>query len=164
MSVMLLFWLACQSEPTPITAPPTHSWDEEGELVIQGLHQVQNLWEQKQSEAARTLAERVYTERWEPELERACREMNGPQKTMAIEYQFGLLLNDLKGAPSRDKVDLRVKVIQESVRKVAADARFRYPPIGEQPGAVPEGGAPVSHPIIPDQIPNWERDAHPEEQ
>ena len=160
---MLLIWLACHGAPTPITAPPTHSWDEEGELVIQGLHQVQELWEQKQPEAARTLAERVYTERWEPELERASREMNGPEKTIVIEYQFGLLLSDLRGNPSRDKVEQRVHAIQDMVRKVASDAHFRYPPIGEQPGAPPVIGAVTSHPIIPDQIPNWERDVHPEE-
>lgn len=160
---MLLIWLACKSEPTPITAPPTHSWDEEGELVLQGLDQVERLWEQKQPEAARTLAERVYTERWEPELERACREMNGPEKTMAIEYQFGLLLTDLKGNPSREKLDLRVHAIQDMVRKVAADARFRYPPIGEVVTTTPPPEGTVSRPIIPNQIPNWERDAHPEE-
>lgn len=160
---MLFLWLACQSEPIPITAPATHSWDEEGDLVVQGLHQVQELWEQKQPDAARTLAERVYTERWEPELERACREMNGPEKTLAIEYQFGLLLADLKGNPSRDKLDQRVRAVQELVRKVAADARARYLPSGQQAGPLPAGEPPVSHPIIPNEIPNWERDAHPDE-
>ena len=161
---MWLLWLACKSEPVPIVAPATHSWDEEGDLVAQGLLQVQELWEQKQPEAARTLAERVYTDRWEPELERACREMNGPVKTMEIEYQFGLLLSDLKGNPNRDKLDQRIHGIEDMVRKVATDARFKYPPIGENLGAAPPKDAPSSRPIVPDQIPNWERDAHPEEE
>jgi hypothetical protein len=159
---MLLIWLACQSPPPPITAPDTHSWDEEGELVIQGLHQVEVLWDQKQPEAARMMAERVYTERWEPQLEPACREMDGPEKAMAVEYDFGLLLNDLKGNPSRDKVDQRIQTITQAVRKVATNAHLRYPPIGEHPTA-PNADAAPSRPIVPQQIPNWERDAHPEE-
>ena len=152
---------ACSPAPAPITAPHSHSWNEEGELVVQGLREAQKLWEQRQPEAARLMAERTYTERWEPELERACEEMHGSERTMSIEYSFGRLLQDLKGNPSREKLSQRIRNIEEDVRKVAADAHFRYPPIGETPQSVPEEGT-LSHPLTPEARPNWERDASPD--
>lgn len=159
----LLIWLACGAEPVPVVAPATHSWQEEGELVTSGLQEVYGLWQQKQPEAARLLAERVYTDRWEPELERACREMNGEKKTTEIEYSFGMLLNDLKGNPSKDRLEKRIQDLSDQVRKVASDAHFRFPPVGERPSAPPPEAGEGSRPLVPAAVPNWERDVQPVE-
>ncbi len=159
----LLIWLACGAEPVPVVAPPTHSWEEEGELVTSGLQEVYGLWQQKQPEAARLLAERVYTDRWEPELERACRAMNGEKKTTEIEYNFGMLLHDLKGNPSKDRLEKRIQDLSDEVRKVASDAHFRFPPVGERPSAPPPEAGEGSQPLVPEVAPNWEREVQPVE-
>lgn len=158
-----LLWLACEQAVAPVAAPATHSWQEEGELVTQGLQEVYSLWQQKQPEAARMLAERVYTERWEPELERASREMYGAEKTTELEYSFGLLLYDLKGNPPKNRLEKRIQDISEQVRKVASDAHFRFPPVGERPIEPPPTAGEGSQPIVPMVSPNWERDAAPVE-
>ena len=158
--LLLLLALACAPDPAAPTAERSRSWNEEGELVVQGLREAQRLWEQRQPDAARLMAERTYTERWEPELERVCMEMHGPERTLAVEYSFGRLLNDLRGTPSREKLGQRVRGIEEEVRKIAADAHFRYPPIGQSPQEAAEPT--VSRPLIPADKPNWERDADPD--
>ena len=153
--ITLIFLLACEPEAPPITAPQSHSWTEEAELVIAGLDEVERLAQQRQWEAARRLAEDVYHERWDPELERAAREMEGPVATGEIEYLFGLLMHDLQKTPSRDALKVRIRAINERVRKVADAAQYRFPPIGEKPSTPP----PVSdgsHPIEPKVTPAWE--------
>lgn len=161
--MLFLLWACARTpEPAPIQAPETHSWQEEGELVVTGLRESKRLWIEQQSEAARTLAERVYTERWEPKLEGAAREIYGSERSTEIEYHFGQLLTDLKPNTSKDKLEARFKRIEEDVRKVASDASYRYPPIGEAPQAPPDGSN-TSRPLVPDVPPNWERDAPTED-
>ena len=50
-------------------APHASSWQQEAELVVEGLESVEALWNEEQRAAAGTLAERVYTERFEPRIE-----------------------------------------------------------------------------------------------
>jgi hypothetical protein len=75
---MLLLLLACSSPPPPpVLAPETHSWKDEAQLVIDGLDEVERLWKAGNKDAAKVLAERVYTDRWEPRLEQAARRIEG---------------------------------------------------------------------------------------
>ena len=68
---------------------------------------------------------------------------------------------DVSGFCLTEKLAQRIRNIEEEVRKVAADAQLRYPPIGESPQPVPEEGT-TSHPLTPEARPNWERDASPD--
>jgi hypothetical protein len=159
--MLWLFWvLGCAPTEQPITAPQAHSWQEEAELVINGLDEVETLFNQKQPEAARLLAEQIYTERWEPELERACRELEGEKATAEIEFLFGMLLNDLNRTPTRDVLKTRIRSINERVRKVAEAAQYRFPPLGEKPSEPPPQ-APETHPLEPAISPSWETSTKP---
>ena len=147
-------WLmfAC-SEPEPVVvAPETHSWKVEGALVIEGLDEVERLWKAGNKDAARTLAERVYTERWEPRLERATATVPGGLDTTRMEYQFGLLFADLEGNGSN--VSERIDALQEMTRKVAVDAAHTYPDAAGAPP--PPAAMEGSKPIVPDVRPAWE--------
>ena len=154
----MLLMFAC-SEPKPVVAAPeTHSWKDEGALVIEGLDEVERLWKAGNKDAARTLAERVYTERWEPRLERATRApveggaSVGDLDVTRMEYQFGLLFADLEGNGA--KVSARVDALQEMTRKVAIDAARAYPDAAGAPP--PPAAAEGSKPIVPDVKPAWE--------
>jgi hypothetical protein len=147
--------LACSPPPPPPLAPETHSWKDEGELVIQGLDEVEDLWKQGQKEAARTLAERVYTDRWEPQLERAVERSSPPEERMRLEYQFGLLMADLEGKGT--SVSDRVHELQEEVRVVADTAARNFPPPASAGlPAPPPPASEGSHPIVPDVKPAWD--------
>src|SRR4051812_23546769 len=93
---MFLLLLACAEPPPPSLAPETHSWKEEGQLVVDGLGDVERLWKAGNKDAAKVLAERVYTERWEPRLEPAARQMDAAG-VIETEYAFSLLLLELEG-------------------------------------------------------------------
>jgi hypothetical protein len=161
----LLLLLACQKTEAPALAPETHTWKEEGELVVQGLEEVEALHKAGNRQAARVLAERVYTERWEPRLEQAARRMdataNGP--VIETEYAFAVLMLELDGN-GRD-LEAKVHTLQEKTRAIAEAAARSFPP-PESAGlpAPPAPAADGSHPLVPDVPPNWERsDAEPTE-
>ena len=161
----LLLLLACQKTEAPALAPETHTWKEEGELVVQGLEDVEALHKAGNRQAARVLAERVYTERWEPRLEQAARRMdataNGP--VIETEYAFAVLMLELDGN-GRD-LEAKVHTLQEKTRAIAEAAARSFPP-PESAGlpAPPDPAADGSHPLVPDVPPNWERsDAEPTE-
>jgi hypothetical protein len=121
----LLLLLACQKTEAPALAPETHTWKEEGELVVQGLEEVEALHKAGNRQAARVLAERVYTERWEPRLEQAARRMdataNGP--VIETEYAFAVLMLELDGN-GRD-LEAKVHTLQEKTRAIAEAAARR---------------------------------------
>lgn len=151
-------WLlfACSEPPSPAPTPEAHSWKEEGELVIAGLEEVKSLWKAGQHEAARTFAERVYTERWEPQLERAVVKMSAPEERDRLEYAFGLLMVDLdRNAPG---VPDRILKLEGEVRTVADAAARAFPPLesaGQPPPPAPAGDG--ARPIVPDVKPAWEQ-------
>lgn len=153
-----MWWLlACATEPAPVLPPEVHSWEEEGALVAQGLGDVERLWKGGQREAARTLAERVYTERWEPRLEPAARKLAGPLAGAEVEYAFGQLLVELEGSGTR--LGERVDTVEKRVLGVAAEAARAYPP-PTAAGAAPPPPLPAegSKPIVPEARPAWETD------
>ncbi len=160
---MLLLLLAC-SEPAEIPlAPETHTWKQEGELVVAGLEEVERLWKAGNKDAARVLAERVYTERWEPRLEQAARRMDGAAAgpdgplvpVVEMEYAFSLLLVELEGN-GRD-IERKVHDLEERTRAVADAAARTFPPPESAGLPVPDGAhAGGSKPIVPDVRPAWE--------
>lgn len=157
MSVVLLalHFVACQRANTPVLAPETHSWKEEGELVVAGLEEVEALWKAGNKDAARVLAERVYTERWEPRLEQAARNMDGPAAVVETEYAFSVLLLELEGN-GRDIED-KIHALEERSRAVADAAARAFPP--PESAGLPVAPAPSGEgtkPIVPDVKPNWE--------
>jgi hypothetical protein len=148
-----MWWMLACAEPTPTVAPPeVHSWKSEGELVVEGLAEVERLWKAGHHEAARTLAERVYTERWEPRLEPVVEKVRGEPERARLEYAFGLLLLDLEGNGA--KVDDRVHDLQEAARAVSDEAARAFPsPDAAPPPPPPKEG---SKPLVPDVRPAWE--------
>ncbi len=157
---ILTLFLSCASAPPPVTPPEAHSWKAEAELVVAGLESVQSLWEAGQRPAAKILAERVYTERFEPRLEPALRQMDGPKAAAQFEYSFGRLTAVLDGK-DRARVESQVDALQRQVRGVAEAASSVFPASG-QPVAAP---APKSeaYPVVPDVPPNWEAVPEPAE-
>jgi len=151
------WWFACAVDPPVVTAPDVHSWRDEGALVVDGLETTRRLLAQGQKDAARTFAERVYTERWEPKLEGAERAMGGEAAAIATEYAFGQLLADLEAGVPRDRVEPRILALEEHARTVADAAGRAYPSPGMAPAAAstPPTGEPV-RPIVPDVKPAWE--------
>lgn len=124
--------------------------------MVSGMTDAERLWNAGQRGAARTAAERVYTERWEPRLEGALRQTKGPLATDAVEYAFGQVLVEMEGN-SREKVTARVDAVNARVREVAIDAAAAFPPPGSAaiaPVAKPREGVKV---LIPDVPPNWEK-------
>ncbi|MFZ5478831.1 MAG: hypothetical protein ACOZNI_18810 [Myxococcota bacterium] len=149
----MLWMLAC-AEPTPTVTPPeAHSWKAEGELVVEGLAEVERLWKAGHREAARTMAERVYTERWEPRLEPVVEQVRGEAERARLEYAYGLLLLELEGNGA--KVGDRVHALQETAREMSAEAARAFPdPTAAPPPPPPKEG---SRPIVPDVRPAWEQ-------
>lgn len=149
----LAAWLACAEEPVVVAPPDTHTWADEAQLVVAGLHDVETLWEAGQKSAAKTLAERVYTDRFEPRLEPALREMEGAKSAAIMELSFGHLQLAL-GGKDRGKVADRVESIERRVRVVAEAAARAFPPPG-QPALPPPPPKDV-RPLVPDVPANWE--------
>lgn len=152
---MLILLLACSEPPVPM-APEAHSWQDEAKLVVDGLEEVEDLWSQDQRTAARTLAERVYTDRWEPRLEPAEREIEGPVLTAASEYAWGQLLVELDRRAGKDKVVERIAALEDKTRSLAEAAarKFPSPPDVDAPPPMPESTG--SKPIVPSVRPRWE--------
>lgn len=154
-----MFWLllACSDPPPPPLAPEVHSWQEEAKLVSDGLHEAEALAVEGQRAAARTLAERVYTERWEPRLERAHREIDGPAAATATEYAWGelfLAIDQGKGkaalAPHLARLDdLTIRLGEAAAR------RWPPPPGVDVPPPLPEIDG-TSKPLTPSIPPAWE--------
>ncbi len=162
LTSMLTFTLLACSEPQQATlAPETHTWKDEGELVVEGLEEVERLWKAGNKDASRVLAERVYTERWEPRLEEAARRMDGTAGStlppvVEIEFAYSLLLVELEGN-GRD-LERKVHDLEETTRAVADAAARSFPP-PESAGlpAPPAAASDGSHPIVPDLKPAWEQ-------
>lgn len=152
---MLWLLLACADPPQEPEVPTAHSWQEEAELVSAGLADVRRLWLQDNRAAAAALAERVYTERWEPRLEPVARKLDGDVAVMEIEYRFGQLVADLQSNRPAAKVEERFRDLDTRVRKVADTAARAYPPPAQvgAPPPPPEG----SKPVTPEATPNWEK-------
>lgn len=164
---------ACSPEVEGTLAPETHTWKQEGELVVEGLEEVERLWKAGNRDAARVLAERVYTERWEPRLEEAARRMGGTGpvvdlepagemgqaaemgQVIEMEYAFSLLLVELEGN-GRD-LESKVHDLEERTRMVAEAAGRSFPaPASAGLPAPPPAAADGSRPIVPDVKPAWE--------
>ena len=150
---LILLLLACADPPPPDMAPHASSWKQEAELVVEGLESVEALWNEEQRAAAGTLAERVYTERFEPRIEVALREMEGPDATAQVEYQFGQLRFALEGR-DRTKVEARIEALERRVRVIGDAAERAFPPPGQDVVA-PSPPADV-RPIVPKVPPAWE--------
>ncbi|MDO9280313.1 MAG: hypothetical protein Q7U06_00260 [Pseudomonadota bacterium] len=157
----LLLLFACAPPVETTLAPETHTWKQEGELVVEGLEAVESLWKAGNRDAARVLAERVYTERWEPRLEEAARRMDGtgaiPEgvPVVEMEYAFSLLLVELEGN-GRD-LERKVHDLEEKTRAVAEAAGRSFPPPASAGlPAPPTGDAGGSKPLVPDVRPAWE--------
>lgn len=159
---MLLVLLFACAEPPPPIAPETHSWQDEARLVADGLNEVEALWEQDQRRAARVLAERVYSERWEPRLERAERELEGPARATQTEYAWGQLLVALEGRGKLEAVKEKTAVLEDRARVVAEAAARSYPPPPEVNAPPPLPAlAPGSKPVVPSVRPAWEEEGAP---
>jgi len=153
--ILFLLLVSCSKPPEAPLAPELHGWAEEAGLVVDGLSEVKALWKQNQREAARKLAEQVYTERWEPRLERAAMQIDAAAARQT-EYAFGLLLVELETRAGRDHVEERIRALDERVEAVAKAAEQRFPPPGQAGApAVVSDGAP-SRPIVPAVAPAWE--------
>lgn len=145
--------LGCAEPPTPVVAPESHTWVDEAELVVKGLDEVEALHAQGQRAAARTLAARVYTERYEPRLEPALRQAEGDLEATRVEYQFGQLTVSVEGADGK-LVGERVDALQRRVRAAAQSAASAFPVPGSV--AAPAGPRREARPEVPDVPPNWE--------
>ncbi len=145
--------LGCAEEPEPVMVPEAHTWVDEAELVVRGLDEVEALHVAGQRAAARTLASRVYTERYEPRLERALRKAEGEREATVVEYQFGQLALAVEGTDSK-LVGERVDGLQRRVRALAQAAAGAFP----LPGGVviPPTAGREARPEVPDVPPNWE--------
>lgn len=154
-----MWWLllACAEPAPPAVAPAVPTWQEEAALVSAGLAEVKGLWRAQNAPAARTLAERVYTERWEPRLEPVARQLEGEVAVAEIEYRFGLLLADLESNRPTAKIEERLRDLDARVRKVADGAARAFPPPSGAPP--PPEPAANSRPVVPDVAPNWEKAA-----
>lgn len=151
---------ACSKPPEAPLAPEVHGWKEEGDLVVSGLGEVKALWKQGQREAARKLAEQVYTERWEPRLERAARSVDA-DATRQTEYAFGLLLVELEGRGARDHVEERIRTVDERVEAATRSAEKAFPPLGQEGAPVEVIGDAQSHPVVPPVAPAWDAPTEP---
>ena len=149
----VLCLLACSEPPPPVTAPEAHSWKDEAELVVRGLDEVQALWEAGQRPAAKTLADRVHTERFEPRMEPALREIEGPRAAAQVEYNFGQLVLVLD-SKDRARVEERVDALALRMRGIAEAADRAFPPPGQ--AAAPPAPPTDVRPVVPDVPPAWE--------
>lgn len=152
----MLWWLlACAEKPAPVAVPEAHGWKEEGELVVDGLEEVEQLWRAGQREAARTLAERVYTERFEPRLEPALVRARGPLEAARVEHAFGLLFLELEGR-GQNAVS-QISKLEEDVRGIATEAARSFPVADGTGAAMVPAASEGSTPIVPAVKPAWER-------
>ena len=160
-----MWWLlACAVSQEPETAPVVESWEAEGQLVVEGLERVESFLLQGQRDSAYTLAERVYTDRWEPRLERATLLLDGPDASIRMEYAFSQLLWELSRSsppgrpPPAPALALdRIARLEADVKEIAKRAQAAYPPPGKA-AAAPD--APVgTSVIVPDVAPAWEQGA-----
>jgi hypothetical protein len=154
-SVAMLALLACTPEAPPPSPPASLSWADEARLVEEGLAEVKALHRSGQADAAKALAERVYTDRWEPDLEPAARLSMEGSEVIAIEYGFGLLQVEL-GSSAPAPVEARVRALGGAVRTAADAAARTFPTPGQAPP--PPADAPEARPVVPDVPPNWEAD------
>jgi hypothetical protein len=145
--------LACAEPPAPVLAPDAQSWKEEAELVVEGLEAVEALWNEGQKSAAGTMAERVYTERFEPRIEPALREMEGPEAAATVEYAFGQLRVVLDGK-DRARVEASINELERRARAIGEAAERAFPPPGEAPKPPPPPKD--VRPLVPDVPPAWE--------
>jgi hypothetical protein len=157
-----MWWLlACASETPTVRPPDTHAWEAEGAVVVDGLEQVERLIKQGQIAEARILAERVYTQRWEPRLEPALAAMDGPMAATRMEYAFGQLAADIdpKSARRTQRAVDRIGPLEQDVRTLAGRAAKAFP-TSQVPGAVPvpTGPEPAAV-IVPAARPAWESGA-----
>lgn len=150
---MIWLLLACAEPPEAPVTPEGHDWATEGALVVAGLNEAEALWKQNQREAAASLAAQVYTERWEPRLERAAMKLD-PAEARKTEYAFGQLLVEMERKAGRDKVSERIRLLDERVEAVAKQAEAAFPEGSSVP--VPVAPAAVSKPIVPSVAPAWE--------
>lgn len=151
--IALLLVLACETPPPRVTAPVAHSWKDEAELVVQGLEEVKALWDQGQKSASKTLAERVYTERFEPRIEPALREMEGAKEAAQVEYSFAQLQLALDGK-AREAVEEQIGDLERRTRTIGEAAERAFPPPGQ--AAAPPPPPKDVKPIVPDVPPAWE--------
>lgn len=160
MPILLLLLSLCACAPSaPPAAPVTPealSWAEEAELVSAGLREVVQLVDQGNRAAARVLAERVYTERWEPRLEPAMRRMEATDEVARLEYDFGRLLVELEGSGARNKVEERTRDLDTRVRKVADAAARAFPSPADLAAPPPPEPSAGSKPVVPEVKPKWE--------
>ncbi len=157
-----MWWLlACTNETPTVRPPDTHAWEAEGAVVVEGLEQVERLLKQGQVAEARVLAERVYTQRWEPRLEPALAAMDGPMGATRMEYAFGQLAADIdpKSARRTQRAVDRIGPLEQEVRTIAGRAAKAFPPTGA-PGAPPVRSEPEpAAVIVPQARPAWESGA-----
>ena len=153
-----LVLLACQAPPPPVAAPMAHSWKDEAELVVAGLEEVKGLWDQGQKPAAKTAAENVYTDRFEPRIEPALREMEGPKETAKVEYGFAQLQLALDGK-DRTVIEEQISDLERRTRSIGEAAERAFPPPGQ--AAAPPPPPKDVKPIVPDVPPAWEIDKAP---
>jgi hypothetical protein len=161
LPVLFLLLAACQEEVAAPVAPEAHAWKDEAELVSEGLREVVSLAEGGSRPAARVMAERVYTERFEPKLEPALRQIEGPVAAAEVEYTFGLLMLDLEGAAPPNRIEDRVRTLDTRVRAIAESAARSFPSpsdLAAPPPPRPEEG---SKPVVPDVKPKWEAGQDP---
>ena len=146
---------ACQKDAPEPVVPEAHAWKDEAELVSSGLREVMDLVNQGSRPAARVLAELVYTERWQPRLEPALRQMESPEAAAQVEYAFGQLLLDLQGKVPPNALQERVLALDTRVRAVAEAAARTIPSPADR--AAPPPAEPVngSKPTVPDVQPKW---------
>ena len=170
-SLGLLAVLAgCQKPVETPLSPEAHGWKDEGELVVNGLAEVKSLWRQGQPDpgthadtaakrgqrdAARKLAEQVYTDRWEPRLERAAMKLD-PDAARQTEYDFGLLLVELEGHSAHDHVEERIRAVDERVEAVGRAAEQAFPAPGQVGAPPPSSDAAGTRPIVPPVAPAWD--------
>ena len=154
-----MWWLlACASETPTVRPPDTHAWEAEGAVVVDGLEQVERLIKQGQVAEARVLAERVYTQRWEPRLEPALAAMDGPMAATRMEYVFAQLAADIdpKSARRTQRAVDRIGPLEQEVRTLAGRAANAFPAT-RTPGAPPVPVAPEpAAVIVPSARPAWE--------
>ncbi len=151
-----MWWMFACTPPVEPAPTEVLSWKEESALVVAGLDEVRSLWTADQREAARVLAERVYTERWEPQLEVAVRKMEGPERALVLEYRFGTLMFVLKGNPTPAALAQHIAELQQIVREEGDKAARAFPPPGVAAAAPVDPDAPPSRPVEPKLLPAWE--------
>lgn len=149
------FLLACAPPDPTVTAPTATTWAQEGQLVVDGLERAEAIWNTGDKDAAAQAAEHVYTDRWEPRLEPAMRQLSPASDVISLEYAFGQLLVDMRQG-SRETVASRVDEVERKVRAVAEAATAAFPPPGTEAKPTAAPGT-VVRPIVPDVKPNWEK-------